>query len=191
METGWRSVLKPRPRALSGGRALLVIPAAAECGRGGDGGVEVEAGRGDRACMHGQRVDSIASIGPAAFSAEVGRWENRRAAGRVHAVGTFCSLGEVVDVSATGMRVRARAALRLAAGQRRQVTMAVPAGLLSLEVEVAWVRRRGRTTGGREVGVRFIGVTPEVAQGLTSVLHRGAVGPIELREMERRRRRAA
>lgn len=104
---------------------------------------------------------------------------NRRRQGRVRTADVPCSLGEVLDISASGMRVGGRGRPPLAKGQTTTITMLTPAGVLAVDVGVAWARK----TSWRhfELGLAFVNITPDVLEGVRSVLRGAAVSVVELR----------
>jgi hypothetical protein len=111
--------------------------------------------------------------------------ENRRRAGRIRTLGVQCTLGEVVDISASGMRVISRGRAVLGEGQGGTISMATPAGVLALDVRVMWVRRSGWRSA--EMGVQLINVTPDVLEGVRSILRGASIGPVETEEMLKRK----
>lgn len=104
---------------------------------------------------------------------------NRRRQGRVRTVDVPCSLGEVVDISASGLRVRGRGRPPLTQGQTTTMTLLTPAGVLAVDVGVAWARK----TGWRhfEMGLMFVNITPDVLEGVRSVLRGATLATTELR----------
>ena len=103
--------------------------------------------------------------------------ENRRRHGRVRAEETVCTLGVVLDISASGMRVRCEGKPPLKSGQLVTITLATPLGLLAMDVGVAWARRIGWGSG--EIGLVFANITEDVTKGVLSVLHGSQVGLVE------------
>jgi hypothetical protein len=111
--------------------------------------------------------------------------ENRRRAGRIRTLGVACSLGEVADVSASGMRVIARCWTPLVVGRETSITIAAPAGLLSVKVRLAWVRRN--KWYGVHLGLQFVNPSAEVLEGVRSILRGCSIGPVEAEAMMRRK----
>jgi len=108
--------------------------------------------------------------------------ENRRRHGRVRTQETMCTLGAVLDISASGMRVRCEDRPRLRQGELATITLATPAGLLALDVGVAWTRRVGFREG--ELGLVFGEMSEDAVTGIVSVLHGAKVGLVEWNEIE-------
>ena len=90
-----------------------------------------------------------------------------RAAGRVRCQMTFCDLGEVVDLSAKGARVRSRRRLRLEAGQPISLTIDGLDGPIEVRGKVAWARRAGFFK--HEVGVEFDELGTGVSRALAAL----------------------
>lgn len=63
----------------------------------------------------------------------------RRAHGRLSCSKAECTLGEVMDVSAGGMRVKT--SIRLEQGQRVTITVGTPRGPMPVQCTVMWVKR--------------------------------------------------
>jgi DnaJ-domain-containing protein 1 len=85
-----------------------------------------------------------------------------------------CSLGNVLDLSASGMRVGVRGRCPLSRGQVTTVTITAPQGSLTLQATVVRVVRRGFRT--RELGLEFIGMKPRTAAALKSLAQFGFAG---------------
>lgn len=84
--------------------------------------------------------------------------ESRRH-GRLAASRQHCSLGEILDFSASGLRIRTRSMVRVAEGQSLTIHVDTPWGVLALPVQIVWVRKMGLTR--REVGATFDKLAPE------------------------------
>jgi hypothetical protein len=85
---------------------------------------------------------------------------------RVSCNSPACNLGEVLDLSATGARVRCRRFLKPAAGGRTPFVVAAGDGReIRLDAAVCWVRRGADRW---EVGLAFDMLTPEEAFALAS-----------------------
>ncbi len=122
---------------------------------------------------------------PALTLADDAPTQNRRRFGRIRTLGVPCSLGEVADISASGMRVIARGRSPLAVGRETTMTVATPAGPLSLRVKMAWARRCGWT--GVDLGLQFVDPSAEVLEGVRSILRGCSIGPVEAEAMMRRK----
>lgn len=88
----------------------------------------------------------------------------RRQYGRIRQGELYCSLGEVEDLSAGGMRLRCR---RVPRGQLKVALRSKSGVEIEVYGTIAWRRRIG--IGKHVVGVRFTGLTPEIMQKLTRI----------------------
>src|SRR5688572_23729885 len=87
----------------------------------------------------------------------------RRRTGRLQQEMLSCNIGDVLDISAGGMRVLSRQNVP----ERIQVFLngyQLPGKLIA---ELAWTKKVGLRK--LEVGLRFVDVSPEVAQTLTAI----------------------
>lgn len=86
-----------------------------------------------------------------------------RRAGRVRLHSIVCTIGTVLDVSASGMRVRCT--IRVPAIGTKVCTMlSTPEGPLELQGHVVWTKKCGWIT--HEAGIRFDDMMPPVRQAL-------------------------
>ena len=81
------------------------------------------------------------------------RNDERRRRGRIRTPGIACSLGEVLDMSGTGLRFATGGKPGCAVGQRVRVTIAGPSGPFIVTVRPVWIRRTGMFRN--EVGACF------------------------------------
>lgn len=90
---------------------------------------------------------------------------NNRKAGRVRCQYVTCSLGEVRDLSATGLRVLCKRNPGIAAGQVICFRLSTLEGAeLPIMAHVAWVRKAGWFK--RELGMKFLDVSAELRLAL-------------------------
>lgn len=92
--------------------------------------------------------------------------ESRRA-GRLRCQAVRCSLGEVLDLSAGGMRVAAKRDPGISADTVFDVRIDSPTGPCTVKAHVVWVTKRGWRR--YELGVRFVELTPESRATLTLI----------------------
>ncbi len=85
--------------------------------------------------------------------------KDRRARSRIQCEGLSCTLGRVIGLSGSGMRVRARGWRRYRQDDRLSLTLSHCGGQLTLVARVAWVRRTGLFRF--ESGMEFENLTPE------------------------------
>lgn len=86
-----------------------------------------------------------------------------------------CGLGEVIDLSASGMRVSRTSLGKVELGQVYDVRLQAPGLTMMVRAKVVHVSRKGLLS--RHLGLEFIDVTPEVARGLTEIV-RVAMDPV-------------
>ena len=79
----------------------------------------------------------------------------------------MCSLGEIADLSAQGMRVQCQGKCKLLPGQIMQVVIATEHGDISVECAIRWVKKSPFLV--YELGVQFAQVTPAQATHLNSL----------------------
>ena len=92
---------------------------------------------------------------------------NRRLRGRVRLTGQTCSLGHILDVSATGLRIRLAADVKLREGDLVQTTLATPVVRDTVVLKVVWVRRAGLF--GRDIGATVVNPTELTARVLADL----------------------
>ncbi len=98
---------------------------------------------------------------------------NNRKAGRVRCQYVSCSLGEVRDLSSTGLRVLCKRNPSIAAGQAICFKLNTLEGAeLPVTVEVAWARKAGWLK--HELGMRFLDVSPELRMALLQLCRASA-----------------
>ncbi len=93
--------------------------------------------------------------------------ENRRRAGRIRDCDVHCSHGHVVDLSATGMRLRCASLSGHTPGQMINIKLAGYEIEISLYAEVVWSKRSGLMQ--HTFGVRFLNLTDEVTFKLSRI----------------------
>jgi hypothetical protein len=92
---------------------------------------------------------------------------NKRRAGRVRTMMVRSTLGDVLDLSATGCRLRSGRKPRCAKGDELRLTIAGLDGPISTRAQVAWVRRAGLRA--HELGVHFLDPDAEARRGLAAL----------------------
>ncbi len=85
------------------------------------------------------------------------RHERHSAKGKVK-----CPLGDVLDVSAGGMRVACSGKPALQPGTAAAIKLRTAAGVESVNARCCWVRKTGWIKG-HEIGLKFIGITEQQA----------------------------
>lgn len=87
-----------------------------------------------------------------------------------------CDVGDVVDMSASGMRVACRGRPPMREGQVAKMVLAFTGGKINLQIRVVWIKRKGLRRA-YEIGLHFINVTPKLTAALDSIAHFGFIGP--------------
>jgi hypothetical protein len=98
-----------------------------------------------------------------------GECVNRRRAGRVRCTGLHCSLGEVIDLCASGMRIRSTRPVHIPG-----IGVTLTAGEVTLKVQarIAWSRQAGRKA--YEAGVEFLSLDSEQRRTLAEIARLGS-----------------
>ena len=85
-----------------------------------------------------------------------------------------CPLGELLDLSGTGMRVRVSRGQTVGVGSIVPVKLGTPSGSVSVQARVMW-RKRSGWFGGFETGFHFEGVTPGQSVALATIARFGFI----------------
>lgn len=92
---------------------------------------------------------------------------SRRRHGRVRCEQTRCTLGSVLDLSASGMRVLIKGRPRFRAGEVASMQVEIDGGALVLMAKVVWLNK---VSWRRHVaGLEFVDVEPELRQRLVEL----------------------
>lgn len=84
-----------------------------------------------------------------------------------------CPLGDVYDLSASGIRLRGKGCCKVSVGECLAVTLQAPQGALTLQARVVRIQRQGLRTF--DIGMQFIGITPGTARALKTLAEFGFV----------------
>lgn len=98
--------------------------------------------------------------------------ENQRRHGRVKCHDICCTLGEVLDLSASGLRVRATGKLPVRKGDAFSMTIETLDGPMLAPVRIAWIRRVGFRR--HEIGVTFVETGEALARALGTLARAAA-----------------
>lgn len=104
-----------------------------------------------------------------------GTEDDRRKFGRLRTEGTDSSMGQVVDISAGGMRVVRKGALPVHEGERFRVDLQVDQEVMEIAVEVRRVRKMGRRRF--EFGLQFIDLADDTRRRLAKLARMAASSP--------------
>lgn len=96
---------------------------------------------------------------------------------RFNPVGLSCRLGDVIDLSASGARVRSLSKPALAAGDGIKLHISNGTSRLELRARVVWVRRARESKMLFDVGVQFTELTPELTESIIEMARFGFIRP--------------
>lgn len=89
---------------------------------------------------------------------------NARRHGRVRAQTINCELGTVLDLSASGVRVRHKGRLKLRIGDQMAVSIRSGAFRTHVDARIIWLKKIGFRTF--ELGLEFVDLCPEAKKEL-------------------------
>ncbi len=95
---------------------------------------------------------------------------------RFTTLGMSCPLGEIVDVSASGMRIRSPGKPGVAKGQANQFVLRTSKQKLTISGVVAWVHRQSLFSKQYEIGIRFTDSRDGTRDALVAFAKYGFVG---------------
>jgi len=98
-----------------------------------------------------------------------------RVAERHDAYGLRCALGELEDLSATGMRVKGSGKCSVEVGQSLPLVISNGGQTVRVQGEVVWVRKPTFGSGAFQVGVRFRDVRASLAAAIEQMAKFGCV----------------
>lgn len=102
-----------------------------------------------------------------------GTAESRRAAERHPTETITCALGDVVDLSRSGMRLASKSKPPMQPGREAQIRLVFPKGSILVTVQARWLKRKGLRR--YEMGFQFVNLTPAAEEALESVAKFGFV----------------
>jgi hypothetical protein len=97
-----------------------------------------------------------------------------RGAERYHVVGLTCPLGDVMDLSASGLRVRFHDSAPVKKGDIFSVNVSNESQSVKVTARVVWIRRRPLQRGG-QIGLQFVNIRPGVAAALVQLARFGHI----------------
>ena len=112
--------------------------------------------------------------------------DNRRRNGRVVLQEVQCSLGEVLDLSTTGMRVQTKLKHDLKVGQTFGMVLQSLDGPVNVAATVAWIRKVG--WGKHQLGVRFVDPDPALRKAIGALARSVASNEVVRPDIEHFRR---
>ena len=87
-----------------------------------------------------------------------------------------CPLGDILDLSGTGMRVGFKGRCPIKVGQTVPVKLKTPHGSLTLAARAVWRRRTG-LIGGYQIGFSFDSIKPNQVVALATIARFGFIAP--------------
>jgi len=100
----------------------------------------------------------------------------QRAAPRQSTDTLSCPLGDVLDISVTGVRIRCDAKPPFSIGAVTTIKFAFNGGKLAVSVQERWRKRKG-LRGGHEIGLMFVNNSPNVMNAIESLVKFGFLCP--------------
>ncbi|MBX3362431.1 MAG: PilZ domain-containing protein [Phycisphaeraceae bacterium] len=98
--------------------------------------------------------------------------KNHRRHGRVKCHDIYCTLGEVLDLSASGLRIRTTGKLSVRKGDAFSMTIETLDGPMLAPVRITWIRRVGFRR--HEIGVAFVETGEALARALGTLARAAA-----------------
>lgn len=100
----------------------------------------------------------------------------RRSAPRQPTDSLSCHLGDVVDISSTGVRISCKGKPPFSEGALTTIKFAFNGGKLQVQVQERW-RKRKNLRGGYEIGLMFVNNSPNVMNAVESLVKFGFLCP--------------
>lgn len=100
----------------------------------------------------------------------------RRSAPRQPTDTLACPLGDVVDISTTGVRISSKTKPPFSEGAVSCIKFAFKGGQLPVSVQERWRKRKG-FFGSYEIGLKFVNNPPNVIKGIESLVKFGFLCP--------------
>ena len=97
----------------------------------------------------------------------------RRRSSRHQASELRCDLGDVIDLSTFGMRIRCKGKPPVQVGEAGTVEITAEDGAVKIPFETVWVRRTGFRK--HEIGLKFVKIGARVAEILESLARYGFI----------------
>ncbi len=100
----------------------------------------------------------------------------RRSAPRQATDSLACPLGEVIDISTSGVRIRCKSKPPFSEGAVSTIKFAFKGGQLPVSVQERWRKRKG-FIGSYEIGLKFVSNSPNVIKAIESLVKFGFLCP--------------
>ncbi|MCK4873005.1 MAG: DnaJ domain-containing protein [Phycisphaerales bacterium] len=98
--------------------------------------------------------------------------DRRRRHRRYQTAGVTCDLGELLDLSRSGVRVACDGKPTVVEGERATLTLTAIDGAVRVTGHVVWIRRTG--VRRREIGIAFVTMPPDTEAALESLASFGS-----------------
>ena len=93
-----------------------------------------------------------------------------------------CALGELIDMTGTGMRVACKRKPPVSVGQSMSLSISTEVNKIKVDGRIIWVRRTGFRSF--QIGIKFDGVKPVTAKALESIAKFGYIDQTVLRKSD-------
>jgi len=118
---------------------------------------------------HNQNAVDLSQVGPDGQ-------DPRRSAPRQKTDTLACQLGDVVDISTTGVRIACKSKPPFSEGSVSTIRFAYKGGQLPVSVQERWRKRKG-FFGHYEIGLKFVSNSPNVIKAIESLVKFGFLCP--------------
>ena len=105
----------------------------------------------------------------------MGRARRPRSSERFQTDLLSCTLGAIVNLSSSGIRLRCSGKSPLQVGQVLPVTLSSPQSRLTLPARVVWIHRRLLRGKEFDMGLQFVDIRPHMAQALKCLAQFGFI----------------
>jgi DnaJ-domain-containing protein 1 len=112
------------------------------------------------------------------------RGKRARAAERHDASGLRCALGDLVDLSTSGMRIRGSGKTTVSVGQMLPLMICNDGQCIRVQCTCVWVKKPKIGGGTYELGVRFIDLRPGVVKAIEQMARFGCITTTGMGEVE-------
>lgn len=112
----------------------------------------------------------------------------RRSAPRQSTDTLACQLGDVVDISTTGVRIACKSKPPFSEGAVSTIKFAFKGGQLPVSIQERWRKRKG-FFGSYEIGLKFVNNSPNVIKAIESLVKFGFLCPDAVAEEKPRTRK--
>ncbi len=96
---------------------------------------------------------------------------------RYETLGMSCPLGDVLDLSASGMKIGSSGKPAVSKGELKQFVLRTTKQTLTLSGRVQWIRRQSPLSKRYEIGVRFVDTRPSIREAVAAFAQYGFIGP--------------